>query len=85
MYTPNVRLVHALDHTQTKLMQCRILETSGVISRNGACPDTQNDIHSVSGYRESCKTCIKYSRSLKTSRYQYIKYYGADKLEHYYD
>ena len=37
-----------------------------MVTRNGACPDTQNDIHSVSGYRDGCETCIKYSRSLQS-------------------
>ena len=39
-----------------------------MVTRNGACPDTQNDVHSVSGYRDGCKTCIKYSRSLQSGR-----------------
>ena len=52
-----------------KLLQCRIQESNGVVTRNGACPDTQNDVRAVSGYRDNCKTCIKYSRSLSSGRH----------------
>ena len=51
-------------------MQCQIQESNGAVTRNGVCPDTQNDVHSVSGYRDNCKTCIKYSRSLKSGNYE---------------
>ena len=52
-------------------IQCQIQESNGgTITQNGACPDIQNNVHSVSGYRDNCKTCIKYTRALNSGNLQ---------------
>lgn len=43
-------------------------ESNGVDTQSGVCPDSKNNVHSVSGYREGCKTCIKYLRSLESGK-----------------
>ena len=51
-------------------MQCQATGPAGsetTLSFTGACPDRQNDVISVSGYREGCTTCIKYVRPLSTN------------------
>ena len=37
--------------------------------QSGACPDVQNDVSDVSGYRDGCTTCIKYTRPLQSCKF----------------
>ena len=39
-------------------------DNGGTITQSGACPDMQDDVSSVSGFREGCTTCIKFARPL---------------------
>ena len=44
-------------------------EEDGSISQQGACPDVQDDVTSVSGFRQGCTTCIKFARPLVSCEY----------------
>ena len=56
----------------TYIIQCQVHDSGGNITQTGVCPDIQNDVHSVSGYRDGCKTCITYTRSLISSTVIYL-------------
>ena len=44
-------------------------QPGGEITQSGACPDVQDDVSSVSGFRDGCTTCIKFARPLVSSEY----------------
>ena len=49
------------------LLQCLIeRQSSGQVTQSGACPDMQDDVTSVSGFRDGCTTCITFTRPLNT-------------------
>ena len=48
-------------------IQCLMRESGGEITQGGACPDVQDDVSSVSGFRDGCTTCIKFARPLVSS------------------
>ena len=49
--------------------QCLIQRgRNGELFQSGACPDVQNDVTDVSGYRDGCTTCIKYTRPLQSCK-----------------
>ena len=50
--------------------QCLIVQSEdGTVTRVGACPDVQDDVTSVSGFRDGCTTCINFARPLMTCNY----------------
>jgi len=59
--------VHAQDLHLSAYSQCLIeRQSSGQVTQSGACPDMQNDVTSVSGFRDGCTTCISFARPLDT-------------------
>ena len=76
-----MHILTAVTHTHTHthlfihsiVFQCQFTST-GPSGFTGACPDRQNDVTSVTGYREGCTTCIKYQRPLSTNDSQDSSY-----------